>query len=187
MPELNESTEMTNELIMDSVKGDEAERELPKWHSWVGLSTLLMATLTAVGALLSGYTAHEALLERTEEIIAVSVSQGVQVSVEVLKSKHEILTSVGSTPDKAEIAEIQAYDNKVEALNDEIDRDETSVRSVMHTHLVFAIAVTLLAIGISLSGMAIIVEQRLLWYAGIVFGIIGAIGLGIGIVLMLFS
>jgi len=186
VPELNDSTELTNELIMDEVKEDKAERDPPTWHTWVAMSTLLMASLIAIGALLAGITAHEALFDRTEEIIAVSTSQGARIAVEVLKTKHEILISMGETPAKAEIAQIQPYDTEVAELQYEVNRDEAIVQSAIHTHLVFAIAVTLLAVGISLSGMAIILDSKLLWYAGMVFGVVGAMGVGTGIVMMLF-
>ena len=187
MTELGESTELTNELIMDSVKGDEAERRPPTWHTWVAMTTLLMALLTAIGALLAGITAHEALLERTEEIIAISTYQGNRATVEVLKAKHEILIRLGDTPDKAETAQIKANETEMLDLGRTATRKEVSVQSVVHPHLIFAIAVTLLAVGISLSGMAIILEQRWLWYVGMVLGVVGSIGVGTGIAMMVFS
>ena len=185
MSELNESTETSTEFIMDSVKEDRAERDTPTWHSWVGMSTLLMALLTAIGALLAGISAHEALLERTEEIIAVATCQGDRATIEVLKSKHEIQRNLGETPDLAEVAQIQAYEAEVAKLEGEARRDEEIVQSIIYPHIVFAIAVTLLAVGTSLGGMAIILEQRLLWYAGIVFGLVGAIGVVTGVAMMI--
>jgi len=184
VPELTESTEMIDELIMDSVKRGETVRGSPRWHSRVGMSTLVMALLTAIGSLLTGMTAHETLLERTEEIIAVATCQGNRTTVEVLKSKHELQGSLGETPDKNELARISAYEAEAIELEANARLDEDDTQSVAYPHLIFAVAVTLLAIGTSLSGMAIITGQKVLWYVGIVFGIFGAIGLGAGIVMM---
>lgn len=184
MSELGESTELANELAMDSMKRDEAEWTPNKWHTWVAMSTLLMALLAAVGALLAGITAHEALLYRTEEVIAISIVEGSQVCVEVLKAKHEILISLGEMPDEAEIAQIQAYDTKVAEFAKEAAREEASAQKAIHPHLIFAIAVTLLAVGTSLGGMAIILDQKLLWYTGMVFGVVGTIGVSAGVVML---
>ena len=185
MSELNESTELANELIMDSVKEGEIEGKTSAWHNWVAFSTLLMALLTALGALLAGITANEALLSRTEEIIAISTCQGNRAAVEVLKAKHEILISLGETPDEAEIAQIKSYEAEMAELEDEVDRDEAWIQLFIYPHFIFAIAVTLLAVGTSLSGMAIIIDHKLLWYAGMVLGVVGSIGVVVGIVVML--
>jgi len=181
VPELNESTEMTNELIMDSVKGDEAEREPPRWHSWVAITTLLMATFIAFAALMAGITAHEALLHRTEEVMAVSIRESDRLNVAVLKAKHDILISQGEKPDTIELMQVQMYERSATEFAEKTSRYEDKVQALVIPHLAFSIAVTLLSVGIALSGMAIIVEHQLLWYIGIVFGIGGIIGLGTGI------
>jgi hypothetical protein len=51
--------------------------------------------------------------------------------------------------------------------------------------MIFAIAVTLLSLGITLGGMAIVVERKSLWTVGILFGAAGALGAGIGVFYML--
>ena len=186
MPELNESTEVTTELVMDSVKEDAKDRESPQWHSWVALSTLVMALLTAIGALLAGITAHEALLERTEEIINIATCQGESTRVAVLKAKHDILFSLGETPDKAEVDQIQAYESEITALDAGARQTEEIIQSTVYPHFIFALAVTILAVGTSLCGMAIIIEKRLLWLIGLIFGIVGTAGVGTGLVMMMF-
>ena len=51
---------------------------------------------------------------------------------------------------------------------------EEEVEAVAHAHEIFALGVTLLAIAISLSGISVVVERRVLWGIGLVFGGIGA-------------
>lgn len=181
MSEFNESTELAAELTMESVKEDEKSENAPRWHKWVSATTLLMALLSAVGAMFAGITAHEILLDRTEEIVALTTSQGDRLAIQVLKNKHEILISRGEVPDETELAQIVVFEAEVEELEREAERDEAGVQSSGRLHLIFAISATILAIGISLSGMAIIIGQRLLWYSGMIFGAVGAIGVGLGI------
>jgi hypothetical protein len=48
-------------------------------------------------------------------------------------------------------------------------------------------AVTILSVGITLCGAAIVVDIKYLWIAGLVFGVIGTIGLAAGIYSMVFN
>jgi len=183
--ELGGSAELVDELILEATKEGEAGRESPRWHKLVALSTLVLALLTAVGALLAGITAHEAVLERTEQAIEVSVLEGDRVTVEVLKAKHEILSSLGEAPDPYEIALIEEYEEQIARLLEETAHEEGQVQEASSAHLILAIAVTVLSVGITLCGMSVVVEQKWLWIAGLAIGLVGAIGLGIGIVSLL--
>jgi hypothetical protein len=68
MSEDVESTELANELIMERMEDDTGSKE-KQWHKLVVLSTLFFALPAAFGGLLSGITAHQSQLEKTEEII----------------------------------------------------------------------------------------------------------------------
>jgi len=185
MSELDDSIEMSSELATESVKHGKGKQQRPRWHDWAAFSTLLMAMFITVGALLAGITAHDALLDRTQEIIDLSVCQGDRLTDEVLKAKHEILVSMGETPDEVEIARIEEYERETEALDVKAARAEEGVQTMERPNLVFILAVSLLSTGITLSGMSIIVERKLLWYVGIVFGTVGALIVGVGIAMML--
>ncbi len=184
MSEPGESTEMASDLIMETTKEDKENGEREIWHKQVAFSTLVMAGLTAIGALLAGITAHNALLERTKEIVEISILGGDRVNIEVLKAKHEILLSLGETPEESETDQIRAYEVEIEELKGDAAGEEAEILSANFSHLVFPIAVTLLAVGITVSGMSIIVEQEFLWIVGIVFGVVGAVGVGISILTM---
>jgi hypothetical protein len=188
MPSFDESTEaseLTSELMIESVKQDKTEETQLRWHKRVALSTLLMAILIAIGALLSGISANEALLTRTEEVIAYSRLDKDQIAIEVLKTKHDILTSLGEIPQSSEIEQIKAYQSELEELTNQTQQEEGLVLTATFSHLIFASAITLLSAAITMSGMAIIVDQRYLWFIGIAVAVIGSIGLGIGISLMI--
>lgn len=71
---------------------------------------------------------------------------------------------------------IQAYDERIAALELEAEEEESRVQLVNSTHLSLAISVTIMSVAITLSGMAVIVEQKSLWYAGMIVGLVGTIG-----------
>jgi uncharacterized membrane protein len=143
-----------------------------------------MALLTAIGALLAGVTSDEALLKRTEEIMEISILEGDRVQVDILSAKHEILVSLGKTPDEAEVERVREFKDAIEELAADVQREEKRIISSNSSSLVLAVAVTLLSVGITVSGMSVIVEQKMLWIVGIVFGVAGAVGVGIGVVTM---
>jgi hypothetical protein len=185
MSDFGETTEIINELVMESAEVDDAANHAPRWHRQVAISTLLMALITAVGALLAGMTAHEALLDRTRELIDISIAQNEPVSIEVLKAKVEIISELGNEPDPADLALIRAYDEEISEMEAEAAGEESRIQAINAVHLTLAVAVTILSVGITLSGMAIIVHQKFLWHVGLVFGFIGSIGVGYGIFSML--
>ncbi len=68
---------------------------------------------------LAGMTAHQALIERTEEIIELNIMEGDRIYMETLRSKHEILTALGESPDQAEIEAIEAFEKEMQELETE--------------------------------------------------------------------
>ena len=124
-------------------------------------------------------------VEKIEEVISFTVLEGDRVSVEVLKAKHDILVSLEETPDEAELAAIRLFENEIDEKRQDIFQEERFTRVFTQTHLIFAISVTVLAAGISLSGMSVVVNLKWLWYVGMAFGLLGLIGVILGIVSML--
>lgn len=185
MSEIGESAELIDELFLESIKADEANQKSPGWHRQVALSSLVLALLTALGGLLAGVTGQEVLLERTQEIIEFSRLEGDRVSVDVLKAKHEILVSLGEARDPGEIALIRAYEEQERELSQDARREEVQVQAVDHANNVLAIAVTVLSVGITLSGMAVVVEEKRLWLVGLIIGAGGVLILALGIVMTL--
>jgi hypothetical protein len=184
MSDAFDSTEITNEMALELTQVGQAGKP-PRWHTVVAVSTLVMALFTAVGALLAGITAHDALLDKTTELMDTTIAENDRVSIEVLKAKVEILTELGESPDPMDIAMIEAYETEVTAFEEAAAFDESGLQAVSATHLILAVAVTTLSVGITLSGMAIIVNQKALWVAGLVVSSVGILGVGYGILSMM--
>jgi hypothetical protein len=187
MPKLGESTEAVNELIVEQVTDRSTDRKQAEEETGIALSTMLMALLAAFGALMAGISAHDALLDRTEEAVLVSIRESDRLAIELLRAKHDILVSLGERPDGVELAQIAKYDREATQFADEISREEAQVQALVLPHLVFSIAVTLLSVGIALNGIAAVTKKRFSWFAGMAFGLGGAIGIATGVVMMAVS
>ena len=178
--ELESKTEHAHETIHEHVAEGHHRPSAPRWFTHVALSTLLMALLSATGALMAAISAHESLLERSQEILDFVTLETDRLEIEVLQSKHEILRQLDETPAEGDLARIEAYREEEAELAEAVLEEEDLVAATTHAHLVFAVAVTLLSIGITLGGMAIIARQRFLWLIGLVFGVAGAVSVALG-------
>jgi hypothetical protein len=173
-----EGAEMATEVSMEAFDGGEHER--PRWHAHVAMTTLVLAMLAALAALMAGVTSNELLLDRTKELGVLSILETQRTNTDILAAKHEILIALGVIPDPEEVAEIEEFEAEFEARKEEIRAEESRVAVVAHSHEIFAIAATTLAIGIVITGMAVIVSTRWLWLFGSVIGGVGVVAVGIG-------
>ena len=177
--ELEESAAAAKDLIMEELH---MERAHSKWTSQLAFSSMIMALLAAVSALLAGITANDSMIQRTTELLEASRLNEIQLSIEVAKSKHEILTSLGKSPDDAEVEKFRASEAIMKA-NMEIE--ESRVEKTVYEHELFAIGTTLLSMAITLSGLSIVTRRRSLWSVGLVFSAIGVGFVGWGVYTMI--
>ena len=177
MTEYGESSEFAAELALEDIS-----EGVPGWYRGVAFTILVLSVVTALSALLAGMTAHETLLDRTEEIIDVSIAETDQLTTEVLRSKHDIQAALGQPVDPEEVAEIERLEAEAVVFEEEAQAAEASALGAASNHLLLAIAATIAAVAIAVTGLAPIVFQRWLWIAGIVIGGLATALLAIGIV-----
>lgn len=171
--DLEESAEASIELINEEMsEGKDAKEK--KFIGLVALSAMVMALLSALGALLVGITTNEALQERMEESIEVSYIEGDRLNIEILKSKHDVLISLGKTIDQSELVRIKDYEKNEKDLAAEVRNDDAKVKRTILLHEFFAVGVTLLSIAITLCGLALLAKRRSLFIVGLVFSCAGA-------------
>jgi hypothetical protein len=177
MTDYSRPGEIAAELALEDV-----ERRAPKWFRGVAFTTLVLSVLTASAALVAGLAAHETILERTEEIIDLSDVESDVLSAEILQSKHGILTALGEPLDPDEVAFVEEMEADAERLAAGGEAAEVATLSAASTHLVAAISATLFAVSIAVTGLAAVVRQRWLWFAGIGMGVIAAVPLALAVV-----
>jgi hypothetical protein len=185
MSEVLETVETAQDATIEALEASDMRDQQSRWHQYVALSTMIMALLAAVGGMLAGISSQEALSARTQEIIEMNYLEGDRLYVEILRSRHEILTAIGENLDPAEVAYLATCQEDLEELEANVAREESAALSRSNAHVTFAIAVTLLSLGITLGGMAVVVERKFLWIAGLAIGLVGAVGVIAGGISML--
>jgi hypothetical protein len=165
---------LINDKIPEGGSGEESH-----WVNRVALSTMIMALLSAVGSLLAGVTANDILVDRTMEILEVSRLEADRVSIELLESKHQILTAMDQSVDPSEIEKIQRYKATIEELKAEVEVEESKAQMAILEHELFAIGVTLLSVAITLGGISLIGHRKGIWKIGLLVGVIGACIVGV--------
>jgi hypothetical protein len=179
--EQEKAIEHAVEAIQEHAGGAHGDAASRRWITQVALSTLVMALLSALGALMAAISAHESLLERTQEVLDFVRLQNDRLEIEVLRAKHDLLRQSGVEPAASELSRIRAYETDLLRMTEQTTEEEAVVRTSAHAHLVFAIAVTLLSVGITLSGISMIARRRPLWIAGLAFGLAGTVSMAIAL------
>mgnify|MGYP001815262256 FL=1 len=168
--EYEESVELVTEQTMEAASLGHAASA--PWHRMVAVSSLFLALMAATAALFAGITAHEILLERTEEVIDITFLEGERLSIEVIEAKHDVLAAIGVEPDPGEVARVEDYRRDVERLEAAADEADAAVVVSSSTHLRFAISATVIAVGIAVTGLSLL-TRRWVWVAGTVVGAVG--------------
>lgn len=166
MMEFSESTELATEMALEETEGGS-----PSWFRGVALTTLVLSVFTAAAALLAGITAHEILIDRTEEILDSSTAQSDRVSAEVLAAKHDVLTALGLPLDPVEVAEVEAFEAEQERLSLAAVVEEDASILAGSIHLAAALSATFFAVAIAITGLAAVIHRKWLWYVGTGLGV----------------
>lgn len=149
------------------------------WHRQVAVTSLILAMLVAVAGVLAGMTAHDELMKRTREIIDVSRMGNDKVEAELSKIRN--LLAGGSVREQTGGKSVTAGGDSVQRFHYDISRLESGTRLFGHAHEILAIAVTLMSLGISLSGISIVVGMRWMYLCALVMGGCGVLTFGYGI------
>lgn len=172
MTELEEVAEGARDAVLEEV--EHPVKKQPGWVAWLAISTMVMALFCAVGALMAGITANEAVMERTHEIMEVVNRDRDQIEIEILRSKHDVLKALGVAADENE-RKIVEKSRDVGKLTEEIKEEEATVGRTLRAHEIFAIGVTLLSIAIVLNGMAAVLQRRHIWHIALGLATVGGI------------
>ena len=170
-----------------------AKSAAPKWTTYLSVSTALIAVFAAISALLSGSNSNEAILNKSEAMLAQSQAsdkwafyQAKSVKNAVATRQAELLGVMhgeqGSnapaddpmtraaaklvTAAKGYEAEEDSIKKQAEKLEEEVKESNERTEVLMERHHKFAITVTLLQISIALSAIAALTRRKPLWFLG---------------------
>jgi hypothetical protein len=158
------------------------ERATPKWVKALSLSTAIIAVFAAVASLQSGSNSNEAILEKSEAMLAQSKASDQWAFYQAKTVKAAIATGQAAIIDKPDVqAKLQAdakrYRDEADEIKRDADKHEERVEEadrasahLMQVHETFARSVTLLQIAIALSAIAALVRMKSMWYVGLAVG-----------------
>ncbi len=166
---------------------EEVEKESGNLVRWIAVTTAFFAAIAAIGSLLAGGAANEALLLKTEagelqtkasDQWAYYQAKGVKAAVATgMKTTYEVLgKQVPPTVEEtihryeAEQKEIQAQARELEK---EHDKKTAEAGELMHRHHHLAISVTMLQITIALAAVAALLRHRIMWLGSFGLGLAG--------------
>lgn len=145
----------------------------PSWIMQVALSSALIAVVAAVGALLAGHHANEAMLEQMKATDQWAYYQAKGIKRAVLESRLELLEAMekhGSEKDKEKLKKYEEEQKDIEEKAKELDH---SSEEHMHRHTVLARSVTTEQIAIATSAISVLTKRKMLWFVSMVVGAIG--------------
>jgi len=171
---VNDSIE---EIVMEDIVEHKQESRSKKqgWELWVALSASLLAVLSAMTALLASFTSDEAALALSNQSDYVLYAEGVDTSHTVLKTKLDLLASMGKPAAAEDIEELNQMEEQGKAFRERSEVYEEEASYVFKTHDSLAIAVTLFQMTMLLGGVAVMVDRVAIWRFSLVFSAIGLI------------
>jgi hypothetical protein len=184
MPE--ENIEEFAEVALEAAEDESREHghRVP-WLEWATLSTMLMALFSVIGGLLAGKTGNEAIIDRQMQLQELVQLNRMDLEAEVMLTRLAVINSSNLSADPALLQRIATRTKAIEGYTHTADEDEDESATTLAQHELFAIATTILSVAITLTGMAVIVRRRSLWFGGIGISIGGAAVLVYGVARML--
>jgi uncharacterized membrane protein YidH (DUF202 family) len=156
------------------------ERATPTWVKALSLSTAIIAVFAAVASLQSGSNSNEAILEKSEAMLAQAKASDQWAYYQAKTVKAAIATGQATIIDgKPDVqtklqADAKRYRDEADEIKHDAEKHEERVAEAdresahfMLVHETFARSVTLLQIAIALSAIAALVRMKAMWYVGL--------------------
>ncbi|MDB4729956.1 DUF4337 family protein [bacterium] len=167
--DLEESNELALELAAESARDEHKE----PWVNHAAFSSMIIAMIMTVGALLSGISVNEAMIERQNEIVTQSKFNLTVLKNEILQNRLQIQEAEGvhtlePLEEQIESLEELAVEYSIETVN-ELHQSEAT----LHVHEMLAVGVTIMSIGVTMTGMSIVLRKKAIWYTSLIFAGLG--------------
>ncbi len=180
MHESREQAERIADQVKEAIEEAEArtsgggsERDAPPWTHWVAFASLVMGLFSALGALLAGAAANEAILERTREILEMQAARGDRIEAELLSNRILLQQQIHGESDPALVDRVESLLAEAESIEDDRASMERFVEASVEDHEILEASVTLFALAISFCGMSVITRHRRLFAVGLGIGGVG--------------
>jgi hypothetical protein len=143
----------------------------------VALTSAILAVLAAISALLAGHHSNEAMIEQIKASDHWSYYQAKGIKAAILSSKADLLVELGKPKDEKIEAKLESYKKDQEEISEKAKERESESAHHLAVHQVFARAVTLFQVAITIAAIAILTHRKRFWYVSLGFGALGAFSL----------
>jgi hypothetical protein len=156
---------------------EEAEQHSPHagFSGKVALTSAILAVFAAISALLAGHHSNEAMIEQIKASDHWSYYQAKGIKASVLSAKAELLVELGKPKDEKTDAKLEAYKKDQEDISEKAKEREADSAHHLAIHQVFARAVTLFQVAITIAAISILTHRKHFWFVAMAFGAIGVL------------
>ena len=144
-----------------------------KWVMGVALSSALLAAFAAVAALMAGFHANEAMIDRIKSSDQWSYYQSKGIKAGVLGSKIELLNALKKPILRTDLEKAKQYKEDQEKISEEAKKFEEESEAHLKHHETLAHSVTFFQVAIAVGAIAVLTRRRPFWFVSLGFGAIG--------------
>jgi hypothetical protein len=152
------------------------------------VTAAVLAVFAAIGSLLSGHAANQAILNQTKASDKWAYFQAKSTKGHLYEVSKEVVAALTSGPpsktDEA-VARLQKqserYDREKKIIQEEAEHLEQESRDEFHKHHQFALGIAAFQVGIVLASVSILVRYRALLLLSVLAGLAGLVFLALGL------
>jgi hypothetical protein len=154
------------------------------------VAAAVLAVFAALGSLLSGHAANQAILNQTKASDKWAYFQAKSTKGHLYEVSKEVVASLaspGSASGKSEEAlarfqkQSDKYDREKKTIQEEAEHLEQESRDEFHKHHQFALGIAAFQVGIVLASVSIMVRYRVLLLLSAIAGLAGIVFLALGL------
>jgi hypothetical protein len=170
--------------------GHEPEAKPPD-HTAAAITAAALAVLAAIGSLLSGHAANQAILAQTKATDQWSYYQSKSTKGHIYEVAGELASALAASSGSGEQAktaqdrfraEAKRYEKEKEEIQAEARKLEEESGHEFHKHHRYALGVATFQVGIVLASVSILVRFKPLQVLSLLAGVIGLVCLGLGLI-----
>jgi len=191
--DLKEQLESAHEHAEEAREEREEKREKDvRWLTWLSLSTALLAALAAFASLHAGGLANEALLLKSEAVLAESEYadnwseyQSRNIKAYLFDTQVALLPDPAKKDSEAHAQHERAEADKLKTVADRLRKNVATLneKSAQHIerHEIFAKTVTFFQISIAVAAIAALTKKKPMWWLSVLGGIAGIVLMVMGL------
>jgi hypothetical protein len=168
-------SDTVEEIAVKEVVEQTNEGKKDRWQRWLALSSTLLAVLSVVAALLANFASDEAAVALSNDTDYSAYAEGADTSRTILKAKLELLAAMGKPATDSDLEELKRLEAQARTFRERSNSSEKQGTDAFRTHDSLAIAVTLFQVTMLLGGVAVMMNQVLIWRFGLAFSVVGLI------------